>query len=76
MKHAGATEIAVTLRADEDRLVVEVSDDGRGLPAEVDPNGNGLTNLRERMDAVGGSLSVESAPGLGTRIAFTTQLRA
>jgi signal transduction histidine kinase len=53
-------------------LVLEISDDGCGLPpTRLDPTGNGLKNLRERMTAAGGTLAVESAPGAGTRIRCT-----
>ena len=75
VKHARASEIRVGVRVDADALVVEVVDDGRGLTKEdMDPTGNGLKNLRERMDAAGGTLALESAPGRGTRIIFTTPL--
>jgi ligand-binding sensor domain-containing protein/signal transduction histidine kinase len=69
VKHARATEIAVGLRLTSDALVLEIWDDGCGLPTEgVDPTGNGLKNLRERMTAAGGTLDVESMSGAGTRI--------
>jgi ligand-binding sensor domain-containing protein/signal transduction histidine kinase len=70
LKHARASEIRLTLRVDADTLVVEVADDGRGLPADRDPTGNGLKNFRERMEAAGGTVEVESAPGQGTRLRF------
>ncbi len=69
VKHARATEIGVSLRMMGDTLMLEISDDGCGLPvAGLDPTGNGLKNLRERMPAAGGRLEVESTPGGGTRI--------
>ena len=74
VKHAQASEIRVSLRVDRRALVVEVADDGRGLPAEVDPTGNGLKNFRERMDAAGGTVGVESAPRQGTRLVFKIPL--
>jgi two-component system sensor histidine kinase DevS len=50
-------------------LLLEVSDDGCGLPAApLDPTGNGLKNLRERVRAAGGRLEIESAAGAGTRV--------
>jgi ligand-binding sensor domain-containing protein/signal transduction histidine kinase len=74
VKHAEASEIRVSLRVDGSRLVVEIADDGRGLPAELDPTGNGFRNYRERMDAAGGTLDVQSAAGSGTRITFSAPL--
>ena len=47
VKHARASEIGVSLRVTDAVLVMEISDDGCGLPAGgLDPHGNGLKNLR------------------------------
>ena len=70
IKHARASEIRVTFEVDDASADVTIADDGCGLPAEVDPTGNGLRNYRERMEAAGGTLSVESTAGAGTRIRF------
>ena len=60
-KHSGATRCDVGLRRDADRLVVEVRDDGSG-GAAITPGG-GLAGLRDRVEALDGSLSVSSPPG-------------
>jgi signal transduction histidine kinase len=68
-KHAGAGASAL-VRLREGRMAVyfSVEDDGEGFdPASVRP-GNGLTSLRDRLAAVGGTMRVESSPGQGTRI--------
>ena len=65
-KHAGADARAwVTIRDGDDRLVIEVSDDGRG---GADPAGSGLTGLRHRVEALDGTLAVTSSAGSGTTI--------
>jgi ligand-binding sensor domain-containing protein/signal transduction histidine kinase len=74
VKHAQASEIRVELRVEPQTLVVEVADNGCGLPANIDPTGNGLRNFRERMEAAGGAVEVVSSPGAGTRLVFTTPL--
>jgi ligand-binding sensor domain-containing protein/signal transduction histidine kinase len=75
VKHARASEIGVSLRATDAILVMEISDDGCGLPTgRLDPTGNGLKNLRERMSAAGGTLELESAGGAGTRVRCTVPL--
>jgi signal transduction histidine kinase len=70
LKHAAPR--AVTLRIDvtEDRVGLEVVDDGQGFdPAGVEGSGGmGLTSMRERAERLGGSLSVRSAPGHGTTV--------
>jgi PAS domain S-box-containing protein len=65
-KHAGARRVVVSATADEAGLVVEVVDDGAG---GADPAGGGLRGLLDRVEALGGSLQVESPPGQGTRVA-------
>src|SRR5204863_4634576 len=64
-KHAGASRVVVRLRRDPTRLLVEVSDDGRG---GADPAGSGLTGLRRRVEALDGTLAVTSPAGSGTTI--------
>ncbi|HYC33767.1 MAG TPA: sensor histidine kinase [Gemmatimonadales bacterium] len=71
-RHSGAKTAAVTLSYMEDLIVLDVQDDGRGLPPGSETGrGYGLTGMRERAERVGGSLSVESAPGEGTTISIT-----
>ena len=64
-KHSGAANVRVTLRRGPDELVVEVADDGRG---GADPEGSGLQGLRQRVEAVDGTLEVRSPAGSGTII--------
>jgi signal transduction histidine kinase len=64
-KHAGANEGRIRLEREAHALVVEVSDDGRG---GADPAGSGLLGLRRRVEALDGTLGIDSPPGGGTRI--------
>jgi len=45
-------------------------DNGRGLDAEGDPTGNGLTNMRDRMESVGGTVEIGARPEGGARVIF------
>jgi signal transduction histidine kinase len=70
--HADPHYVTVTLRevCDGHRLVI--ADDGRGFePDDVDPTRFGLISMRERAASIGGSFSVDSAPGSGTRLEVT-----
>ena len=66
-KHSGASEIRVDLRGERDSLSLTVVDDGSGFDPASTPVGAGLSNIRDRAEAVGGRVSTESARGRGTR---------
>jgi signal transduction histidine kinase len=69
VKHARARNARLDISATEKEIVLVVSDDGQGFePAAARRGRWGMTTMRERADAVGGRLSVESAPGSGTRV--------
>ena len=69
-RHAGAAHAVFVARATDARLQVVVSDDGPGFAAVAGPSEGhfGLVLMRERAQAVGAQLVVESAPGRGTRV--------
>ena len=67
-KHARASRIEVGLVAGDGAVRVTVTDDGIGFDPADAPDGFGLPGMRDRLAIVGGSLSVTSAPGEGTRL--------
>jgi signal transduction histidine kinase len=79
-KHAGASKVRVTVQQFPGLLAAEIEDNGRGFPADrqAAPSraaGLGLLGMRERAGNAGGSLTVDSAPGQGTRIVLRIPLR-
>ncbi len=79
-RHAAAGRVAVTLSYMDGEAALDVRDDGSGFTPAADgsgPNGGlGLRGMRERVEALGGRLAVESAPGRGTTIAVTVPGRS
>ncbi|MFJ9930326.1 sensor histidine kinase [Streptomyces misionensis] len=72
-EHAGATTATLTLTCLDDQIVLDVMDDGRGFdpahtrhPGGDERRGHGLPAIRARLRQLGGTLTVESAPGRGT----------
>ena len=66
-KHAGASKASVSVTSGEGVVSVAIDDDGLG---GADPaHGTGLSGLADRLEALGGTLEVESPPGRGTRLA-------
>jgi len=76
-KYAGEGATAtVRIQQENDKLVFEVQDSGAGFDVTSQGRGAGMTNMMDRVGAVGGSLRVESSPGGGTTVGASIPLRA
>lgn len=64
-KHAGASQASVTVHRGDDRLDIDVTDDGKGGASMT---GSGLRGLADRVGAVGGRMDVRSQTGVGTTV--------
>jgi two-component system, NarL family, sensor histidine kinase DesK len=64
-RHAGAGSAKVEMTRERASVCMQISDDGRG---GIDRDGNGLSGIRERVCALGGTLAIESPRGQGTRL--------
>jgi len=69
VKHAEATQVQITLRLEDEMMNMSIEDNGKGmeLPASQ-PKGNGLRNMKQRVEALGGSYRISTVPGKGTAI--------
>ena len=67
-KYAQATSVVMHLIEDKDGLLFRIRDDGRGFDAASAEGGTGLQGMADRVDAIGGVLEIESAPGQGTTV--------
>jgi signal transduction histidine kinase/ligand-binding sensor domain-containing protein len=75
VRHAEATEVNLELACDNDHLRLIVADNGRGLSGKTEGEGrDGLANLRERIERLGGTLEIGSNNGQGTRLEFVLPL--
>jgi len=74
-KHAGeGARAKIGLREKEGALLFEVVDSGAGLDPAHAAHGVGMTNMRDRLEAIGGELRIESTGGAGTRVLGTIPL--
>jgi signal transduction histidine kinase len=64
-KHASASAVRMSVTSRAGAITVEVTDDGAG---GADPEGRGIQGLADRVQTLGGTLTVASAPGQGTRL--------
>jgi signal transduction histidine kinase len=67
VKHSSGTTISITVRADEAGVEFTVADDGRGM-AEPAGSLGGIRGLDDRVAALGGTVAVDSGPGMGTTV--------
>ena len=77
LKHARAKKVSVALEVRDSSVALTVADDGAGFDPEaagVRSRRLGLTSMRERADALGGSLAIESRPGEGTKVSVRVEL--
>jgi signal transduction histidine kinase/ligand-binding sensor domain-containing protein len=75
VKHAQASKVTVTMKLETAHLVLEIEDNGRGLPPEGEhAGGYGLGNMRGRAEAIGGELEIRSQPGKGVLLRLRAPL--
>ncbi len=76
-KHAGENASArVRVWEEDGGIRFEVADDGAGIDPAADDTGTGLTNMRDRLGAIGGNIQVESTPGAGTKVLGTVPVQS
>ena len=70
LKHAEANKVVVSLRSHGKQVEMEIADNGKGFAVDApqDQGGLGLTSIRERVETLGGTWSISSTQGEGTRI--------
>ena len=79
-KHSGAETVLIQCLERDDRIAIEIEDDGQGFSPESLPppaareRGLGLLGMRERIQLFGGTIEIDSAPGSGTRIVVSVPL--
>lgn len=76
LRHARAESVSIELYAAEGRLKLAVEDDGVGFAVGAASDGVGIVGMRERAEIVGGTLRIDSEPGMGTHVVVELPLEA
>ena len=74
IKYADCTDVTIELNASSKMLHMKVSDNGRGFDPAIATTGNGLHNMKGRALVLKGSVGVNTAPGMGTRVELAVPL--
>ena len=75
-KHAGAQTVRITIHRERQGIDVTIEDDGAGFVPSAFPGHFGLEQMRERATLSGGELSINSVPGSGTEVRFSTPAKS
>jgi PAS domain S-box-containing protein len=75
VKHSEATEVSLQMGIAETEFTITISDNGKGFETgKLKPFSNGLSNMRKRMDKIGGGIRLKSQSGHGTTVALAIHL--
>jgi signal transduction histidine kinase len=75
-RHSGANEVWLRWKLIDDELQLSIEDNGRGLTAGAGESfGNGLGNMKKRMEEIGGKFELTSTPGAGTTVRLKLRLK-
>jgi signal transduction histidine kinase/ligand-binding sensor domain-containing protein len=75
VKHSGASTVHMSLNFDKQSLRIKIEDDGKGFdPAKIRGWGNGLTNMRKRLEELEGTFEISPEEGKGTKVEFAVSL--
>jgi len=68
MRHSGCSHADIQLRLQQGKLLLEIQDNGCGFDPSEAMSGNGLRNMKNRACAINGTLTIDTAPGKGTKV--------
>lgn len=75
VKHSSACEVSFSIKLSDAQISIVIKDNGKGfLINELYGRGNGLTNIRKRIEDIGGKIQIESYLGKGTHISFSVNI--
>ena len=68
LKYSHARNIWISIQMQNQRLIIEIKDDGKGFDTALPQNGIGWENINSRIEVLNGDIIVESAPEKGTSV--------
>ncbi len=71
IKYAEATEISVQVQPNENGIIIEISDNGKGFDLDTIDLGNGIVNMQKRIEEIGGVFNIQSKLAQGTHITIS-----
>ena len=71
VKHSKATKIIVNCHTEKNQIKFSISDDGKGIDLSKPTHGNGMRNIRQRIDEVGGLLAIQTEVGKGALFTYS-----
>lgn len=75
IKHAAASEVRMKMTLNKSELIISMQDDGHGFELKTENDGNGLANMKHRLEDIGGSAQINSNAGQGTTVLLRMPFR-
>lgn len=75
VKHSCANQVLFIIDLSDKLLNIKIEDNGKGFSVDVSSGlGNGLINMRKRIEDIGGRIQIDSSPGKGTKVSFSMNI--
>jgi signal transduction histidine kinase len=68
VKHADASVVSFTCEVEQQQLCISIQDNGKGMPETTSVLGNGIRNIEKRVEAIGGTLAIQTTPDHGVTL--------
>lgn len=75
VKHAQANEVVIRMTFEKELLAISIQDNGQGFQPDNQFSGNGIKNIKRRLEDIGGGCVIESQPNLGTIVRLRLSIR-
>jgi two-component system vancomycin resistance sensor histidine kinase VraS len=75
IRHSNCTTAEISLKIEDNFLVMKIYDDGKGFDLPETTHGHGMRNMRQRTAEMNGTLNVQSSSGHGTRVTLRVPLK-
>jgi signal transduction histidine kinase len=75
LKHAEASAVEIMLEVDDDEILLNITDDGKGFDAAGERHGVGIMNMTSRAGLYNGTVEIETAPGIGCSLKVVMKIK-
>jgi len=75
LKHAEASSVEIMLEVDDEEILLNITDDGKGFDSDGERHGVGIRNMTSRAELYNGTVEIETAPGIGCSLKVVMKIK-